>query len=358
MNQSHPFSDEKSILVSVNGKDLRVGLRPIEEADADDLVRLFRKNYPNWVYEFDRVYDRNWWIDQVHNDNVYAQVVVTSSNRVVGSFIIDKEKQEKRIAIGKVAIDPLCQERGIANRLGIMAIADVARTFSFEVMYSEARTNKPTTQRILYNSGLRPAAILFNKLSVPSGLEAALRLIHPIAGRRSKRRTTLLDCLIPFYKVAQKNFEGLVDVDNASSVSETVDVSSNRPDFLIRESKKSRFCEIRCNCDSPSLAKIRKLVTEKEREGMRTFLSEVSAYSPTAQQRWLDAGFWPTGYCPSWRRKGTQREDVVLMMKGTRPDMEDIEFAEVASWSYHKTPATWLIEPARDLAYQIRSFHE
>lgn len=358
VEDSLPFPIEKSVVVDVDGGELRIGLRPIKESDASELVKLFKENYPDWAYELDRVYEEDWWKAQVDNDGVYAQAVVTSSDRVVGSFIIDKEENNRRIVIGKVTVDLVYRGKGIANYLGLIAISEVAETFPYEIMYSEARTNKPTTQRILYKSGVLPAAILPNKLSVPGKLESAVLMVSPVAGKRAKRRPDLVENLIPFYEIAKETFEGFIDFDDDKyELTEPSYVQSEVMECDIHETKKSRFCEINChNGVVPTLDSIVKFVSKMEKKGTRSFFTEVSAYNPEEQRIWIDVGFRPVGYCPAWRMADGEREDVVFMFKGELPNVDEIDFATISDWSYHRKPATWFIEPIRNLVDEIYGF--
>jgi hypothetical protein len=355
--RSLPFRLDKSTIVKANGDELRIGLRPIRKSDALALVELFRANYVGAAYELDEVYQESWWKEQVNNPAVYAQVVITSEDKVVGSFIIDKEEEERKIVIGKVTLDLQYKGKGVANQLGIIAINEIAETFEYEVMYSEARTNKPTTQRVLYKSFTQPVAILPDKLSVSgsSKLETSVLMVLPVTDRRIKRKPNLVDSLVPFYEIAKENF-GLSD--ESYDLIELSTEHINLSDCDIQETKKSRFCEIYCNPRNvPTRESIDTLVSERTDGGTRSFLVEVSAYNPEAQQAWLDSGFQPVGYCPAWRRFNEERKDIIFMFKGNLPDKETLYFAEVSYKEYHRNPGTWFIEPVKpivDAAYGFK----
>src|SRR5205823_1277044 len=57
------------------------------------------------------------------------------------------------------------------------------------------------------------------------------------------------------------------------------------------------------------------LLQSSTKLGARVIEADVSAYDPRLQKTFLELGFKPVGYCPAKVFRGTERLDVVKMMK-------------------------------------------
>ncbi|MBR9678464.1 MAG: hypothetical protein GOU97_04210 [Nanoarchaeota archaeon] len=344
-----------------NGETIVLSVRTLQKKDADKLVELFSLHYEQ-KYELDDVYEKEWWVSQVDNSSMHARVFVDSLDQVIGTFIVESEEEERRITIGKVVVDPIYLSKGVSRQLGSIALKDIMTCLTdegkgIEMMYSEARTNKPTTQRFLHKSFARPVALFPSKLSVQRGLESALLMILPIPpDKRIKKKPVLLKSLLPFYKTAKKTFklndDGLEPWEMEKGYGEV--------DFKISEMEKSGFCTLTHeNLMVPNKYSLETLLSKHSKRGINNFLTDVSAYNPEEQQIWLDLKFRPVGYCPSWKRMGEERLDTIFMFKGELPDPKRIYYeGDAKPKGYERLLGTWFHESAKPLIETIYKFKE
>ena len=175
--------------------------------------------------------------------------------------------------------------------------------------------------------------------------------------QRIERKPNLVDKIVPFYDIAKETFKDVITFnDEQYEIIEPEPTVSDLSDCFTRETKKSRFCEIKCDpLTIPTLNSVHDFVSEMGDKGTSSFLVEVSAYDPEEQQVWLDADFVPVGYGPAWRRIDGEREDIIFMFKGNLPKT-DVYFAKVDEWNYHRNPGTWFVEPIRSIVEAIYDF--
>jgi len=302
----------------------------------------------------DEVYDEDWWKALLNGPRVFAQVVVDQSDNVVGSILIEKEKEEHRIQIGKVTVDPTYRGAGIASSLGMIALGDICSSFRTDVIYSEARTNQPTTQRVLLKSGILPAALLPGKLSVSEGLESALLMAAPDTSKRTARPHNLAPSLSAFVDTATRTF-GL-ETSEVCPVEQSID-RFELSQLHMKESRKSKLCQIvSCSAAAPTEKSLDRMLCDKEKQGFTRFIAEASAHSVHDQKLWLDRGFRPVGYCPAWRLASDGREDIIFMFRGPLPELTEIRFADFRAADEGTSGGIWLVEAARKLIEAIYKF--
>lgn len=136
-----------------------MNIRPIQEEDIDQVIRLFRMNYAE-DYFYPEFYDPQWVKRGIYSDNI-LWLVIEDEGRVVGSgsVVLDSGDYDDQIAeIGRLVVDPSAGGKGLGQTM-VKALVDASNN-QVEFLFADARTVHPKTQKINDQLGLVPLGFL------------------------------------------------------------------------------------------------------------------------------------------------------------------------------------------------------
>ena len=142
-----------------------MNIRPISEADIEQVIQLFRLNYGD-DYAIPEFYDPQWVKRGIYSDHIIWLVIEDedpggAGRRIVasGAAVLDFGDYNDQIAeIGRLVVDPRAGGKGLGRQL-LAALVD-ASDDRVEFAFGEARTTHIKTQRIFDRVGLVPLGFL------------------------------------------------------------------------------------------------------------------------------------------------------------------------------------------------------
>jgi RimJ/RimL family protein N-acetyltransferase len=136
-----------------------MNIRPIQEEDIDQVIRLFRANYGE-DYFYPEFYDPKWVKRGIYSDNI-LWLVIEDEGRVVasGAVVLDSGDTDDQAAeIGRLVVDPSAGGKGLGQTL-VKALVEASNN-QVEFLFAEARTVHPKSQKINDQLGLVPLGFL------------------------------------------------------------------------------------------------------------------------------------------------------------------------------------------------------
>jgi N-acetylglutamate synthase-like GNAT family acetyltransferase len=136
-----------------------MNIRPVEEADIESIIQLFRANYGD-DYFLPEFYDPQWVKRGIYSDHI-IWVVAEEDGVVLGSaaLMLNAGDYNDQIGeIGRLVVNPNAGGRGLGGVL-MNALVD-ASDDRVEFTFAEARTVHPKTQKICDRLGLAALAYL------------------------------------------------------------------------------------------------------------------------------------------------------------------------------------------------------
>jgi RimJ/RimL family protein N-acetyltransferase len=351
--------------------------RHIRESDIPAVIKLFKLNYGD-DYAIPEFYDDQWVKRGIYSDHIIWLVLEEEGEVVAsGACVLDYGDYNDQIGeLGRVVVHPHRKGRGLGKRL-VSALLD-ATDDTVEFAFGEARTVHPLSQILFEKAGFIPLGflpqayvfgdtresfVLYAQLFgngrmlrserlpqvIPEvaplarqtlsalGLSDELNIIRdcePYPGealcavqpmdRRSLVRLVriehgrLVEPLLfgglsldqGFSHIRRRNAVYLVAVDENQRPMGAVGFQVDGPSQLVRgielvaadEQLRGQLCH--------SL-----LLKAEEELGARVVEVNVSAYDARLQRSFANRGFHPAAYAPAMVFHGTQRLDVVKMLK-------------------------------------------
>jgi RimJ/RimL family protein N-acetyltransferase len=378
-----------------------MNIRPIQEADIEQVIQLFHANYGD-NYPIPEFYDPHWVKRGIYSDHI-IWLVIEDDGRVVasGAAILDFGDYNDQIAeIGRLVVDPSVGGRGLGRKL-IDALVD-ASDDRVEFAFGEARTTHIKTQRIFDRVGLVPLGFLpmhykveqreswvlsgqlfsnGRRLRQPETIEV-LPQVAPIAHQslanleldtgikvRGDARPYPIDtdlhieplsgsALVRLLKIEQGRiinpeiFGGL-HIDQgmphlqahkatylvASEAGETLGAIGYTAD---ETNHSVRIIELIAREDRVKGGLLRRVVEQAEQIHQAEALDlDTSAHNARIQRTMLELGFLPCAYVPGMVFHNSQRWDVVRMLKlNVAWDLGPLELTEVSQTMFDLiTPA-------------------
>ena len=136
-----------------------MNIRPIQEEDIEQVIRLFRINYGD-DYIYREFYDPQWVKRGIYSDNI-LWLVIEDDGCVVGSgaVVLDSGDYDDQIAeLGRLVIDPSVGGKGLGQTM-VKALIEASND-QVEFLFAEARTAHPKSQKINDQLGLVPLGFL------------------------------------------------------------------------------------------------------------------------------------------------------------------------------------------------------
>jgi RimJ/RimL family protein N-acetyltransferase len=352
-----------------------MNIRPIQEEDIEQVIRLFRINYGD-DYIYKEFYDPQWVKRGIYSDNI-LWLVIEEDGSVVGSgaVVLDSGDYDDQIAeLGRLVIDPSVGGKGLGQTM-VKALIEASND-QVEFLFAEARTAHPKSQKINDQLGLVPLGFLpmahkgkprgsnvFSGMLRDNGRklrqEGAARLIpvvaplasvalshleldeavkivpnvrhYPLYERLAIKPLTSAD-LVRVIKTDQgvtRDPEVLSGVHldqgisklNARRASYLVASEEGRTlgavGYLYSESESSvRIIELIAGEDAVKGGLLRRVVEQAEQVHKAEVIEiDVIATHPRIQRTMVELGFLPVAYVPGMVFHNTSRWDVVKMMK-------------------------------------------
>ena len=352
-----------------------MNIRPIQEEDIEQVIRLFRMNYGD-DYFYPEFYDPQWVKRGIYSDNI-LWLVIEDEGRVVGSgaVVLDSGDYDDQIAeLGRLVVDPSVGGKGLGQMI-TKALVEASNN-QVEFLFAEARTVHPKTQKINDQLGLVPLGFLpmldkgsprqsdvFSGQLFENGRKlrqpGAARLIAVVAPLASLALSHMeLDEPVkivpnvrpyPLYDRFQikpltaadlarvvKTEQGLVhdpEVHSGLHLDQGISkLKAKRASYLVASEEGRtlgavgylysesesyvRIVELIASDDSVKGGLLRRVVEEAEQVHKAEVVEiDVSATHPRIQRTMVELGFLPVAYVPGMVFHNTNRWDVVRMMK-------------------------------------------
>jgi GNAT superfamily N-acetyltransferase len=354
-------------------------LRLVKESDAEAIAELYRLNYGE-DYAFPEVYDGKWVKHCIYNDGIMC-LVLEESRGVIGAGALMFEYGRHNDQIGELArlvVNPQFSGRGEGRRI-IRGLFQAAQN-NVEFAVGEARTSHEYSQKMVEREGFialgfipdyhivckrGESQVIYGKLygngaMLRSGsVPRVIPEIEPIAAKvlaefgvleelevvgecppyevENRFRTRILDrqslerlskikegrvvepllfgaiSLGEGYSVIQRKkavyIVALDDYRPVGTIGYLHDPTSNILKGIELVGKDESLRGYLCEC----------LVRQSERLGARVVEVNLSAYNPRLQRTFYEHGFCPVAYAPAMVFHGTERLDVVKMIKLNTP---------------------------------------
>ena len=316
-------------------------MRDLQESDAEELAKIFKIVY-NGQYPLKEYENPDWIKKQVDNPNVIWKVCADESGRPVGCGVMLLDPIHGRLYGGRTVLLPELQGKGIMNKIGMEPIKQVMNDYrdKIRIFYGQSRTepNNIAMQRTLEKLDFRPLALM---VDMDTGLgdresEVVQALLFQSAYHR-KKDVKIIPDVEPFYNVSRKQFPR-IGKDYEVVEPASIDKKECNLSFYYKEGKFRDVFEIE-NTIAAVSAEINRYTnsleitkyTKGHPELLALFLEEIikfcdkkgilfieayaSAYDPSEQQAFLDAGFKIAGYFPSYEVVDGVGEDRVVMLR-------------------------------------------
>jgi ribosomal protein S18 acetylase RimI-like enzyme len=351
-------------------------IRLVKESDANAIAELFRLNYGE-EYAFPEVFDGGWVKKCVYNDDIIC-LVLEEDGEVVGSgaLVLDVGNYDDQVGeLGRFVVNPACQGRGQGHRI-INGLFEATED-NVEFALGEARTAHLHSQRMMEKAGF-PVIGFLPHYFLLCGIAENCILYGKLYGNGLSLRTHLSPALIPaITPLATHVLEGMglnADFDVAKDaspypVSDSFSLQEVNRLYLARLAriKEGRLVEPllfgKLSLDEGhSFARRRKaiylmaldksgdpvgaigfqydetnkivigveliaatedlrgqlcgsLLKVSDQLGARIIEVNISAYEPHLQATFYELGFKPAAYAPAMVFHGTERLDVVKMLR-------------------------------------------
>jgi GNAT superfamily N-acetyltransferase len=350
-------------------------IRYVEERDIPAFADLFKSNYGDGYLARD-VYDGSWIKRSLYSDNVICLVLVEEEKVLAtGSVILDYgDHNDKSAELARLAVHPVYARHGLGHRV-IDALFKVAEN-SAEFAIAEARTVHDHAQdmmemaffphigfvpQLLHVVGKRESLALYAKLysngeflrsaTPPVVIPEVAPLAHfVLAGMKLKDEIEVVDA--PIIKddpskyvvcpLEREHVAHLLKIPNGRvtdpllfsniSLEQGYAFVRDKAKYLVAlDSRQNPVGAIGYHFDEnnqlvkgleliashndvwPSLC--RALIREAESLKAEVIPVDVSAYQPQLQRLLFSYGFRPVAYAPAMVFTGTERLDVIKMIK-------------------------------------------
>ncbi len=353
-----------------------MNIRPISEADIEQVIQLFILNYGD-DYPIPEFYDPQWVKRGIYSDHILWMVIEDDDKRIVasGAAILDFGDYNDQIAeIGRLVVDPRVGGKGLGRQM-LDALVD-ASDDRVEFAFGEARTTHIKTQRIFDRVGLVPLGFL------PMAYRIQWRESWVLSGQlfnngrilRQPETIQLIPAVAPIASLALRNLElaaaftvrddirpypfdlsfAIAPISGASMIrllkieqgrlsdpevfgglhidQGISQLQAHKASYLVAShgletlgavgympdpaNRNVRIVELIARDDAVKGCLLRRVVEEAEQVHEAEFIDcDVSAHNPRIQRTLLELGFLPVGYAPGMVFHHTARWDVVRMAK-------------------------------------------
>lgn len=352
-------------------------VRLITEADIPAVIALFRMNYGD-NYPLPEFYDELSVKRWIYSDHIIWLVIEEEEEIVAsGAVILDYGDYNDQIGeIGRLVVHPERKGRGLGRRI-VAALLD-ATDDTVEFAFGEARTVHPISQILFEGSGFAACGYMPQAYAFGDRRESFILYANLYGNARLLRRTEapqLLPEIAPLARhvlgalglpitlsvvegcdaypdeeictvapLSRMSLARLVRIEHGRLVEPLLFGGLTLDQGLSTLRRREALYLVALNeseepigavgfqVDAPSgLVKGIELVAEadglrgqlcgrllaaaEQEHGAEVIEVNVSAYDPRLQQTFLDQGYHPVAYAPAMVFHGTERLDVVKMMK-------------------------------------------
>ena len=133
----------------IHSKDPAV--RTLKESDIPAVINLYKLNWGN-DYPYPQFYDEDWYKYGIYSDHI-VWLVIEEDNQVVGSGAINLDYGDYNDQIGelgRVVMHPRYQRKGFARRI-VAALVEATHE-NVEFAFGDARTIHPASQMLMESS--------------------------------------------------------------------------------------------------------------------------------------------------------------------------------------------------------------
>jgi predicted GNAT family N-acyltransferase len=352
-------------------------VRHIEEADIPAVIDLFRLNYGD-TYAIPEFYDEQWVKRGIYSDHIIWLVIEEEGEIVAsGAVILDYGDYNDQIGeIGRLVVNPERKGRGLGRRI-VTALLD-ATDDTVEFAFGEARTVHPLSQVLFEGAGYAPVGFLpqayifgheRESFVIYANLYGNARLLRrdeppqlipevaPLARRVLASldlpdEVEVVDDCLPYPEdvictvlpMDRRSLARLVRIEHGRLVEPLLfgglsldqglsHIRRREAIYLMAiDEDEHPIGAVGYQVDRPSrLVKAIELVatsenlrghlcgsllrTAEEELGAEVIEVNLSAYDARLQRTFADHGFCPVAYAPAMVFHGTERLDVVKMLK-------------------------------------------
>ena len=315
--------------------------RDLREDDAENIVRLYNDIY-NGNYPCREYLDEEWVKSQVGKLDKFYKIIVDQEDNFVGCGMMELDSRRGVLYGRATAVCLKYQEKGIMGGIGMQTAQQVMNELNgkIKMFYCLTRTTPGDTgmQRTLEKVGLRPIAILPD-LDTGIGIretEMFQALIFTPAFKKRRKNPVVIPELKNILKAVRKQYRqvkdySILEVDNIPIIKNGImigtfedvheyytyiELSCNQNHIKIEINPKAESAEVleyNCQDEEIFLLLLSKIVKKMRQRNIKYLESYVSAYEPTHQKAFIQAGFKATGYIPIYDTVDGQYEDRVHM---------------------------------------------
>jgi RimJ/RimL family protein N-acetyltransferase len=351
-------------------------IRYVEERDIPAIAELFRSNYGEGYIAQD-VYDGSWVKRSIYNSDAITCLVLEEEGKVLasGSVMLNYgDHNDKSGEIGRIVVHPDFSGHGLGKRI-VDALFRAAEN-SVEFAIGEARTVHPITQKLFEEAhfafigflpqflnikGRRESLVLYAKLHLngkflrsqtpPQIIPEAAPLAHfALAGINVRDEINVVDATgihndaskytvssltrdhvaplvqIPDGRVTNPLLFGNVSIEQGFTFIRdkarylvALDDQQNPAGaigyYLDETSRLIKGVELIARHSDVWPSLLRAFIRAGEESKAEVICVDVSAYQPQLQRLLFSLGFRPVAYAPAMVFEGTERLDVIKMIK-------------------------------------------
>ncbi|MFX1295424.1 MAG: GNAT family N-acetyltransferase [Promethearchaeota archaeon] len=319
----------------------------IEDYHAEGVTDLIRRTYninqkailTQLNYPYPEALDPEWIRECIRNEDIAWKVVTdVITGHIIGSGTVILDRKNKRGYVRGVMIDPDYQGYGLSSHFLVNAYTEFMRKYRnvIKIFWTENRTAHFKSQKISENSGMRPVGLLpYKDLFLKKRESDVIYVIYamnPLKNRRKNLR--LIPEILPIFTVIGRQFR--LDLPE---IVVTPEIKTNRCNIkqniysdkynyhhatFMASGQKLKFMinprtgtaekvQYSPDIDSITLKTLLKWVLIYLQHNLFYMECYASAYRPEHQRVFIDLGFQPTGYIPSWNVVDGKREDIIIM---------------------------------------------
>lgn len=351
--------------------------REIREEDIPAIINLFRLNYGD-DYPLPQFYDNQWVKRGIYSENIIWLVLEEEGEVVAGgAVILDYGDYNDQIGeIGRLVVHPERKGRGLGRRI-VNALLD-ATDDTVEFAFGEARTVHPLSQALFEGSEFAAIGFLPQTYTFGDARESFVLYMNLYGNAHQLRRSTppvvipqvaplarhvlgalglpttmavVDDCVAysdesvcTIMPMDRRSLARLVRIEDGRVVEPLIfgglsleqgisHIRRREAVYLMAVNEEQQpIGAVGYQWDAPSLLArgIELVATEEglrgrlcssmltaaqEELGAEVIEVNISAYDPRLQQTFYNHGFRPVAYAPAMVFHGTERLDVVKMLK-------------------------------------------
>ena len=287
-----------------DGESIKVRFREFEMSDSESIVNCIRNEYGD-SYRKRKMYDPNYIVEQVKNQNMHFYIAELENREVIGCLALAKAYPTD-IALGiatGIVLEPY-RQFGVFWNLTKFIATDIRKIKNISAVYCHSMLYHKITQHVMEKIGLKPTGFIFSIILAQTfqhsySKDQNLKISLGTATRKISKNDVgtlyIPEMLVEFaqdiYHKLHTHFEISTSIEKLSGVSEI--------EFL--NDPRQQNCTIRIHSAGSDLkSKIQSIQSEfqDEFQTFNIFLNISDSRAIAAYEILEDLGYFCSGFNP------------------------------------------------------------